>query len=178
MTIVISLIVLLILLIIIHVLLLHFGTQIGEKGRKNVLVQNIFFIVEAVLVFAFSLMWSVFSAKDSKMYALGVAAIGIVLLISGIIGTISVLREASDELITEKLSDIRVAPAGYHNRSRKLEGMVNGRRSWFMMRGADKALAEQIKKSGRKQVTVSYHPSNRRIESIQMVDGNINNSMT
>lgn len=141
MTIVISLIVLLILLITIHVLLLHFGTQIGEKGRKNVFVQNIFFIAEAVLILSFSLMWSVFSAKDSKIYALGVAAIGIILLISGIIGIISILKEA-DELITEKLSDIRIVPAGYHNRSRKLEGMVNGRRSWFVMRGADKALAE------------------------------------
>lgn len=166
----------LILLITIHVLLLHFGTQIGEKGRKNVFVQNLFFIAEAVLVLAFSLMWSIFSAKDSKIYALGVAAIGIVLLFSGIIGTISVLREASDELITEKLSDIRIVHAGYHNRSRKLEGIANGRRSWFMMRGADKALVEQIKKSGRKQVTVTYHPSNRRIESIQMGDDSINTS--
>lgn len=110
------------------------------------------------------------------MYALGVTAIGIILLVSGIIGIISILREASDELITEKLSDIRIVPAGYHNRSRKIEGMVNGRISWFMMRGADKALAEQIKKSGRKQVTVIYHPSNRRIESIQTED-NIDISM-
>lgn len=149
MTIVIFLIVLLILLITVHVLLLHFGTQIGKKGHKNVVVQNIILIAEAAFVLAFSLMWSVFSAKDSRMYALGVAAIGIILLVSGIIGTISVLREKSDELITEKLSDIRIVPAGYHNRSRRLEGMVNGRRSWFMLRGTDKALAEQIKKAER-----------------------------
>lgn len=129
MTVVISMIAILILLITIHVLLLHFETQIGEKGRKNVFIQNVFLIAEAVLILAFSLMWSVFSAKDSKMYALGVAAIGIVFLISGIIGIRSILRETSDKLITEKLSDIRIVPAGYHNRSRKLEGMVNGRRS-------------------------------------------------
>jgi hypothetical protein len=161
-------IVLLILFIIIHVLLLHLGTQIGEKGRRNVFLQNVLFIAEAVLFLVFSLMWGTFSAKDSKIYALGVAVIGIVLLISGIIGGTGILREASDELITEHLSDIRVTRAGYHNQARKLEGISNGRRSWFIMRGADKALAEQIKNSGRKQVTVIYHPSNRRIESIQV----------
>lgn len=166
MTIVISFIALIAVLVIIHMLLIHSGTQIGEKGRKNMLLQDILYIAESVLLFAFSLVWWMLSEPDSKLYALVIAAIGILLLIGGAVGLRGILRESSEDLVTENLTEIRIVPAGYHNQARRLEGMVNGKNSWFMMRGADKALAEKIKKSGRRQVTVVYHPSNRRIESI------------
>lgn len=165
--IIVSLAVLLILSLLIHVLLIRTGTQIGEKGRRNVLLQNLFCIVESVIIMILSLMWARNSAPNSIFYALGAAAIGFVLLISGIIGLRGVLRESPDDLVTETLLGIRVEPAGYHNQDRKLEGMANGKNSWFMLRGGDKALAEQIKRSGFSQVTVVYHSSNRRIESIQ-----------
>ena len=88
--------------------------------------------------------------------------------LSGTIGVIGICRESSDALVTEKLSDVHIVPAGYHNKSRKLEGTVGGKRVWFILRGADRRIAEQIKKNGGKRVTVTYHPSNHRIESIQI----------
>ena len=89
-------------------------------------------------------------------------------MIGGIIGLKGTLGETPDDLVTEYLSDIRIVLAGYHNQDRKLEGTANGAYSCFMLRGADKALAKRISESGRDHVTVVYHSSTRRIESISM----------
>ncbi len=165
---VIAMVVLLILFLTIHVFLLHTGTQIGEKGHRYILLQNLICIVEAMIVLSLSWVWAAIPESGNRIYALAAAAIGIVLLISGIIGIKSILKESPDDLITEDLSDIRIVPAGYHNQDRKLEGVSNGTHSWFMLRGADKALAQRIKDSGRNHVRVVYHSSNRRIESISL----------
>lgn len=167
-TIVITLAVLLILFLTIHILLLHFGTHIGKKGHKNVLLQNLFCIAEALTVLILSWMCVMFFQPDKRIYVLGAAVIGLILLVSGIIGIRGTLRETPEDLVTVCLSEIRIVPAGYHNQDRKLEGVVNGTKSWFMLCGADKALAKRIKDSGRNHVTVVYHSSNRRIESISL----------
>ncbi len=155
--------------LIIHVLLIRFGTHIGEKGHRNVLLQNLFSIIEAFLVLIISWLWIMnYGSSGNRIYAIFTIIIGLILLVSGIIGIKGILRESPEDLVTESLSDIRITPAGYHNQDRKLEGMANGTHSWFMLRGADKALAKSIKESGQDHVTVVYHSSNRRIESIYL----------
>lgn len=79
-TFIIILITLLISLIIAHVFLLHIGTGIGEKGRKCVLLLNIFSIAESILIFAFCFVWDTFSAKDNIFYTVGIFAVGIAFL--------------------------------------------------------------------------------------------------
>lgn len=155
-----------IIVVFFHVAMLRSGTHIGEKGYSNMLIQNVACIAEAVLLFIITWILVANNTFDSIMYIVFCILIGCVLLVSGFIGISGLMREKQEGIITETLSDIRITPAGYHNQDRKLEGTVNGTKSWFMLRGADKKIAGQIKESGTNQVTVVYHASNRRIENI------------
>lgn len=155
-----------IIVMIFHVSLLRTGTRIGDKGYRNILFQNLAGIAEAILLFIITWIMAANNTFDSIMYIVFCILIGCVLLISGIIGISGLMREKQEGIVTETLSDMSITPAGYHNQDRKLEGTVNGTKSWFMLRGADKKIARQIKESGTNQVTVVYHASNRRIENI------------
>lgn len=155
-----------IIVVFFHVAMLRSGTHIGEKGYSNMLIQNVACIAEAVLLFIITWILVANNTFDSIMYPVFCILIGCALLFSGIIGIRGLMREKQEDIVTETLSDISVTPAGYHNQDRKLEGTVNGTKSWFMLRGADKKIAGQIKESGTNQVTVVYHASNRRIENI------------
>ena len=164
--IVIPLIFLFILLMMIHIVLLHYGTQIGKEGHRNIILINAFFIAESLLIFAIGLLWGINPEVNRRLYAIAFIVFGVILLIIGTAGMRNILRETPNDLVTEELSDVRIVYAGYHNQDRKLEGTVNGAYSWFMLRGGDKTLAQQIEDSGKTHVTVVYHSSNRRIESI------------
>ena len=160
--------VLLILLLAVHLLLMSFGTQFGKTGRRNVFLQNVFCIAEALTVLLLGAGLTVNAEPDDRIYVLGAVAVGIILLICGIVGTRSILKETPDDLTTAELSDVRIVSTGYHNHSKQLEGMSNGTRVQFILRGADKAVAEQIKDNGCDRVMVVYHSSSHRIESIDL----------
>ena len=167
-TIFIILVVLVIIVLGILAFSIRMSTNIGEKGNKNMRIRNVLFIIEGILTMTLSLVWITSFESNSKIYILFVMFIGLVFLISGVIDIKGILKESSNDLVTEELSDVKVIPAGYHNRDRKLEGMVNGDYRCFMIRGVDKAIAEQIKTNGLNNITVTYHSSNHRIESISI----------
>ena len=162
------LVVLLILLLAVHLLLMSFGTQFGETGRRNVFLQDVFCIAEALTVLLLGAGLTVNAEPDDRIYVLCAVAVGIILLICGIVGTRSILKESLDDLITAKLSDVRIVSTGYHNHSKQLDGMSNGTRVQFILRGADKAVAKQIKDNGYDRVMVVYHSSSHRIESVDL----------
>lgn len=148
-----------------NIALLLTGTSIGDKGRKTAIARNVLSIVEFPLLLIVSIIW--FANDDnSKLYPIIIMLIGLLFLICGIIGLKNVLVERKDNLVTEHLTNIHAIPAGYRNLDRMIKGMANGKESWFMLRGADKAIAKLIKQNNVTEVTVTYHPSNRRIESI------------
>ena len=153
------LVVLMVAFIAADAILILTGTQIGAKGRRNVILQNIFCIIEAVLLWVFVL-------TTDTPYAISISIFGAILCICGAIGLRGISKESSDDLVTEYLTDIKITSAGHRTLSKKLEGLSDGKPSWFMLRGADKAIADTIKGSNR--VTVVYHKSNRRIESISL----------
>lgn len=159
-------IILLVLFAVIDVLLFPLSTEIGREGHKNVFIKNLFYVAESVLSFIISAMWAVYSDSSTKLYALGIIVIGLIALVGGVVGINGIFKENQNNLATETLTEIRIVPAGYHNHDRKLEGTVNGKNSWFILRGVDKKWVKKIKESGKSQVTIVYHPSNRRIEEI------------
>ena len=163
---------LLIFLLIIHMILLSCATNIGKKGHKNMMIKSLFGIAESLLSFVIVLIWFINFNPSNKAYLVGIAIFGIVLFISNIIILKGLLRETSNNLVTEVLSDIRIVPTGHYYRALKLEGIANGSRSFFIFRGPDKAIIQQIKESGLNQVTIVYHASNRRIESVSTLSHN------
>ena len=148
-----------------NIALLLTGTSIGDKGRKTAIARNVLSIAEFPLLLIVSIIWFA-NDNNSKLYPIIIMLIGLLFLICGIIGLKNVLAERKDNLVTEHLTNIHVIPAGYRNLDRMLKGMVNGKESWFMLRGTDKAIAKLIKQNNVTEVTVTYHPSNRRIENI------------
>lgn len=143
-----------------------FGTQIGKKGHKNVLIQNISSIVEGTLILILSLIWILNFEFNNYIY--GLIAIGLILLICGIISICGIIRETQDDLITERLSNISIVSTGYNNNARKLEGTVNEEKRSFILRGKDKALAKSIKDNNPNYIVIAYHSSSHRIESISI----------
>ena len=110
-----TLIILLIALLIAHFFILHTGTQIGEKGHKNALSQNIIGIFEAVIVLILGIFWALNSYGSYRLYSLGGILLAGILLISSIIGLKGVLAETREDLSTERLTNIEVIPDGYRN---------------------------------------------------------------
>ena len=165
-----TLIILLIALLIAHFFILHTGTQIGEKGHKNALSQNIIGIFEAVIVLILGIFWALNSYGSYRLYSLGGILLAGILLISSIIGLKGVLAETREDLSTERLTNIEVIPDGYRNHSRRIEGIANGKRSWFLLRGVDKIIARNIEQKHPSHILITFHPSNRRIESILIED--------
>lgn len=166
MTLVIIFIVLFIFCLFSHMILLFCGTNIGKKGRKNMMMQSVFGITEALFIFVISIIVFIKFEPTNMFYLLAFVLVGIILLLVGIINIRGLLRETPDDIVTETLSDVHIVPTGYHNMARKLEGKVNGSSSFFILRGPDKVIAQRIKENDLKQVTIVYHSSNRRIESI------------
>jgi hypothetical protein len=146
-------------------------TQIGAEGRGNVLEKNFLLICESASVPVIGVLWNDIAAKDDRLYVISIFVVAAALFLNSVVAFVVVLRESEDALITEVLSDVRIIPAGCHNKSRKIEGTVNGKRIWFILRGDDKYLAEEIKKSNIRQVTVKYYPSSCRIESVKYKKG-------
>ena len=131
-------------------------------------MQNILGVSEGIIVVllsTISLLQKEF--EINRLYSYLFLPIGLTILLASCINIKAILMENPKDITTEHLTDIRIIPAGYHNMDRKLEGFSNGQRSSFMIRGADKVIAESIKKSGQECITISYHSSNRRIESIK-----------
>ena len=96
--------------------------------------------------------------------AVAVAATGAIVLICGIISIKKILAETDDDLVTEELSEVNIIHIGFNHKV--LEGTVNGEKRRFSMLGADKDIAKMIANRKIKQITVTYHTSDNRIEAI------------
>lgn len=144
--------------------MISFCTHVGEKGYKNDLIEFILGIILGALTVPLGMICYSKFESTGKIYAIFIIALGLVFILCSIIIIQGLLKEKAGNLVTETLVNVRVIPAGYHNRSRQLEGYVNGSYSSFMFRGVDKALVKNINSNS--TVTVVYHSSNRRVESI------------
>ena len=152
-------------ILMIHIFIIHFGTEIGKDGYRDTFMKNLFYIVEGLLILIISLV----SLKNFKLKLntlIGAMIVSIVLIIFGIIGSYILLTESQDDIITEKLTNIRIERSGYHNQNMKIEGIVNEEKRYFILRGRDKALVKSIKDNGNNYIIIVYHYSSKRIESI------------
>lgn len=143
------------------------GTRIGEKGRKDIIRRCCVNIICAVLTIALCFVWGKengYTEGSGNFIAAAAVVIGIIVMICGIVEIKKTLGETKDDLITEELSDIRVIHVGMNNKI--LEGTADGKKRRFPMMGADKDLARQLKRKEISKVTVTYHTSDNRIESI------------
>lgn len=148
-----------------HILMIHFGTEIGKEGYRDTFIKNIFFIVEGFLILIISLM--AFRNFNLNLKSLIVCmVVSLMFIIFGIINSYILLTESQDDLITEKITVIRIERAGYHNQDIKIEGVVNEEKRYFILRGRDKKMVKNIKESVDNNIVIVYHPSNQRIESI------------
>lgn len=143
------------------------GTRIGKRGRKNIIQRCVVNVICAALIIAFSFVWGKGNGyiKEGGICAAAAAAVGVILMVCGIVEIKKTLGETENDLITEELSEVRVIHiAGINNKI--LEGTAGGEKRRFAMFGADKDLAKLIRKKGIKQITVTYHASDNRIEAI------------
>jgi hypothetical protein len=111
-------------------------------------------------------MWIYYSEPDQKKFILFVIPICLILLLLIITSIKNLLKEKPDNLKTETISNIRISRAGYRTFDKRLEGTVNGNYKQFLFRGTDREIAKIIKNNNINQVTITYHPSSNRIESI------------
>lgn len=124
-------------------------------------------IICAVLTIALCFVWGKengYTEGNGNFIAAAAVVTGIIVMICGIVEMKKTIGETKDDLITEELSDIRVIHVGMNNKI--LEGTADGKKRRFPMMGADKNLARQLKRRGITKVTVTYHTSGNRIESI------------
>lgn len=123
-------------------------------------------MIEGILVLFLSLIWIMNFEFYNFIYCLIGIGIGLILFICGIISLYLVFRETQEDLITEILSSIRIVPTGFHNKARKLEGVVNEEKRSFILRGKDISITRIIKETNPNNIVIVYHSSNNRIESI------------
>lgn len=159
-------IILLAVLAVCHMAVMYNRTYIGQKGRTNTLMQNIFLIAEGCLILAVCILWPEDNNIEIKISLLLLAAIGALFIFLGIGGIKRLLREVVSGTSTVVLTDITLSPTGYHNRAVKMEGTNNGKRIWFILRGADAKWIKEFCADDTKYLTVVYYPSSQRIESI------------
>ena len=131
--------------------MISFCTHVGEKGYTNNLIEFIIGIILGALTVPLGMICYSKFESTGKIYAIFIIVLGLVFILCSIIIIQGLLKEKTGNLVTETLVNVRVIPAGYHNRSRQLEGYV-------------KALVKNINSNS--TVTVVYHSSNRRVESI------------
>ena len=148
-----------------NILLLHFGTFIGQAGHRNTVAVNLCFITVAVLLLLLGVISGVVLHKKAVYCVLVLLCVGIAMFIIGAVGMRDVVRETSDKPVTAEMSDIRIESAT-GGRDKRLEGTVDGEHIYFMLRGKDRFLAQQIEKSRPTHIKVVYYPSTRRIESV------------
>ena len=150
-----------------HIYLVSTKTQIGEEGHRNVILQNVFCIAEAVALIGLGLVWILSPGIDRGFWLFAVG-LGSGLLLCGVVMLLKTRKESPGDLITERLSEVQIVPAGYHNRDLQLRGMSGGSLRTFMIRGRDKRLLKKI--AGESDVLeVSYHTSTHRIEAIREI---------
>ena len=145
-------------------------TEIGAKGKRNVLLKSVCLTAVSLLAILFGLMQIAYSTPGGVAGAVGAMATGAAVFVCAVVWGRGIMRENPDDIVTEKLSGVHVSPAGYHNRERMLRGMTNGRETGFLFRGADRKIAEDIGRSRKMEVVITYHRSDRRIESLSVID--------
>lgn len=163
MAIILSLLAIMCMLIIVSGVAAMIGTQIGEKGKKDSLLRCSINITASVLAILISFLCLREELIKPAMAAAVVAA-GTIVLICGIITIKKNLAETDDDLVTEELSEVNIIHIGFNHKV--LEGTVNGGKRRFSMFGADKDIAKKITNRKIKQITVTYHTSDNRIEVI------------
>lgn len=163
MVIILSLLAIMCTLIIVSGAAAMIGTQIGEKGKKDSLLRCSINITASVLAILISFM-CLREELMKPVMAAAVAATGAIVLICGIITIKKTLAETDDDLVTEELSEVNIIHIGFNHKV--LEGTVNGGKRRFSMFGADKDIAKMIANRKIKQITVTYHTSDNRIEAI------------
>lgn len=163
MEIILSLLVIMCTLIIVSGVAAMTGTQIGEKGKKDSLLRCSINITASVLAILISFM-CLREELMKPVMAAAVAATGAIVLICGFITIRKTLAETDDDLVTEELSEVNIIHIGFNHKV--LEGTVNGEKREFPMFGADKDIAKMIANRKIKQITVTYHTSDNRIEAI------------
>lgn len=151
-----------------NMFLMFFGTHMGEKGHRTVFLENLFCTVSALSAIAVGGIWAEID-PEGKKWALLIIVIGSFLFICSVFGIKNILKESREDTVTVMLTDIRITIAAAYGR--QLEGMADGRRQLFMLRGADRAIARRLKNSGQKNITVVYHPATHRVESVNMEAG-------
>ena len=133
------------------------------KGEKDSLLRSSINITASVLAILISFLCLREELMEPVM-AVAVAATGAIVLICGIISIKKILAETDDDLVTEELSEVNIIHIGFNHKV--LEGTVNGEKRRFSMLGADKDIAKMIANRKIKQITVTYHTSDNRIEAI------------
>lgn len=163
MVIILSLLAIMCTLIIVSGAAAMIGTQIGEKGRKDSLLRCSINITVSVLAILISFLCLREELIKLVMSA-AVATTGAIVFICGIITIKKTLAETDNDLVTEELSEVNIIHIGFNHKV--LEGTVNGGKRRFSMFGADKDIAKKIANGKMKQITVTYHTSDNRIEAI------------
>ena len=159
-------IILLAVLAVCHMAVMHNRTYIGQKGYKNTFIQNVFAIIEGCLILAVCILWPENNNIEIKISLSLLAAMGALFIFLGIGGIKRLLREIANGTSTVMLTDITLSPTGYHNRAVKMEGTNNGKRIWFILRGADAKWIKEFCADDTRYLTVVYYPSSQRIKSI------------
>lgn len=163
MEIIFSLLVILCVLIVVSGAAAIIGTQIGEKGKKDSILRYSINITASVLAILISFLCLKEELMEPVM-ASAVTATGAIILICGIITIRKILAETDNDLVTEELSEVNIIHIGFNHKV--LEGTVSGEKRKFPMFGADKDIAKMITNRKIKQITVTYHTSDNRIEAI------------
>ncbi len=165
-------IILLAVLAVCHMAVMYNRTYIGQKGRTNTFMQNIFLTAEGCLILAVCILWPEGYNSEIKICLSLLAAMGALFVFLGMGRIKRLLRESVSGISTVILTDITLSPTGYHNRAIKMEGTNNkdGSRIWFVLRGADAKWIKKFCADDTRYLTVVYYPSSQRIESISHHD--------
>ena len=171
MTLFIIVVILLLIVLCARMLLANTSTHIGPKGRRSTIWENLLLIIGTFLALILGRLYAERGLYDEHgtICTIAIAVMGIIVLAGGIIGMKGVLAESADKLVTETITDIRITYAsGRYVYARMLKGKAGNAHRQFILKGAvDIKLANKIKESGRNSLTITYHPSSQRIESIK-----------
>lgn len=145
-------------------------TQIGEKGRKNVLIFNVFQILSGFLFLFLALVSAGQESMNKPIDIIIFSIIGILFIVGGIFVSVRTLAEKEEELITQHMTNVKAYKGSLWNtyrRSSSISGYVNGKYTIIqIIGGKDQIWIQRIKESGQKEITVRRYAASNRVHSI------------